>query len=87
MQRVHIQPDRPLFLQPLVIDQRCQFLRISRSHYGKMQKFSVFYGLRKTRIFLREFFKKVAIRNVAKKIAKLENIICDGVEFMRSIVF
>ena len=38
--------------------QRCQLLRITRSHYGKLQKFSVFYGLRKTRIFLREHFKK-----------------------------
>ena len=37
-------------------NQRCQPLRITRSHYGKLQKFSVFYGLRKTRIFLREFF-------------------------------
>ena len=47
--------------------QRCQLLRITRIHYGKLQKFSVFCGLRKTRIFLREFFKKVVIRNVAKK--------------------
>ena len=48
-------------------NQRCELLRITCSHYGKLQKFSVFYRLRKTRIFLREFFKKVAIRNVAKK--------------------
>ena len=48
-------------------DQRCQLLRITRNHYGKLRKFSVFYGLWKTRIFLREFFKKVVMRNVAKK--------------------
>ena len=36
--------------------QRCQLLRITRSHYGKLQNFSVFYGLRKTRVFLRDFF-------------------------------
>ena len=50
--------------------QRCQLLRITRSHCGKLQKFSVFYELRKTVIFLREFFKKVVIRNVAKKALK-----------------
>ena len=47
--------------------QRCQLLRIARRHYGKLQKFSVFYGLRKTRVFLWEFFKKKVIRNFAKK--------------------
>ena len=36
-------------------------------HYGNLEKFSVFHGLQKTRIFLREFLKKVVIRNVAKK--------------------
>ena len=50
-----------------ILSQRCQLLRITRSHYGKFQKFSVIYGLRKTRIFLQEFFKNVVIRNVAKK--------------------
>ena len=48
--------------------QRCQLLRITSSHYGKLQKFSIFYGLRKTWIFLRELKKKIALRNVAKKV-------------------
>ena len=58
-----------LFLVNIII-QRCQLLRITRSHYGKLQKFSIFYGLQKTRIFLLEFFKKVIIRNVVEKSAK-----------------
>ena len=50
-----------------IIIQRWQPLRITRSHYGKLKEFSVFYGLRKIRIFLREFFKKVVIKNATKK--------------------
>ena len=34
-----------------------------------------------------EFFKKVVMRNFTKKSAKSENMISDGVEFSRSIVF
>ena len=39
------------------LGKRCQLLWITSSHYGKLQKISVFYGLWKTRIFLPEIFK------------------------------
>ena len=38
------------------VEQRCQLLLITRSHYGKLQKFSVFYGLQET--FSTEIFLK-----------------------------
>ena len=66
--------------------QRCQTLRITRSHYGNLQKFSVFYELRKTRIFLRKLKKKIVIRNVAKKVLN-KRMISDGVEFLSLIFF
>ena len=50
-----------------IISQRCQLLRITRSHYGILQKFSVFYELRKTRIFLREYFLKSSNQKCYKK--------------------
>ena len=52
------------------IEQRCQLLRITRSHYEKLQKFSVFYGLRKTQIFLRDFFFKSSNQKCCQKITK-----------------
>ena len=52
--------------------QRCQLLRITRSHYGKLQKISVFYGLWKTLIFPWEIFKNFSE-------ASLQWILCRGV--------
>ena len=39
---------KKLVSENMHLAQRCQLLRITRSHYGKLKKFSVFYGLRKT---------------------------------------
>ena len=54
---------------------------------GNCKKNLFFYGLRKTLIFLRKIFLKSSNHKCCQKRAKLETMISDDVEFLRSIVF
>ena len=61
------------------LNQRCQLLQINRSHYRKFE--TIQFSTDNGKLF---FFKRVAIRNVAKKVLN-KRMISNGVEF--EIVF